>query len=122
MWDVTVSDTLAKSYVSGTAKEAGFAANKAEARKRTKYQAVPDGYTFIPLAFETLGAWGDTTEEFIRDLCTRLKESTGDPRAGTFFLQRLSLQIVRGNAASVMAEMNAEDVLLLENIPLEIAG
>jgi hypothetical protein len=120
MWDVTVSDTLARTYVSHTANAAGYAGTTAEGRKRAKYEPVPQGYDFYPLAFETLGSWGVSTADFIRDLCSRLRKATGDVRAGAFFLQRLSLHIVRGNAASVLQEMSSPDVYQPENIPIDL--
>ena len=93
-WDVTVVDTLAPSYIRGTSVSVGSAANVAEGRKIRKYADLPNEYEFIPLAFETLGGMGQITEEFVRDLCKRLRDSTGDKRAGSYFLQRLSLELI----------------------------
>ena len=54
-WDVTVTDTLAESYLSTTSANAGVAADGAASRKESKYQALATTHSFIPLAFETLG-------------------------------------------------------------------
>ena len=40
VWDVTVVDTLAQSYVASTSQLAGAAADAAEARKQRKYEAL----------------------------------------------------------------------------------
>lgn len=108
-WDVTVVDTLAPSYIRGTSITAGTAANIAERTKSLKYANLPNEYDFYPLAFETLGAMGTRTKEFIDDLCQRLRDSTGDARAGSYFLQRLSLELIRGNASSIMGSMLRDD-------------
>jgi len=106
---VTVVDTLAPSYLEKTSRVAGSAADVAETRKCAKYQSLPATHEFIPLAFETLGSMGARTKEFVTDLCGRLRELSGDKRAGTYFLQRLSLELVRGNSLSVMGTMIGDD-------------
>jgi hypothetical protein len=108
-WDVTVVDTLAPSYVRNSAVSAGSAADMAEVRKCTKYAAIPDPYEFHPLAFETLGSMGTKTKDFINDLCGRLRVATGDSKAGSYFLQRLSLELIRGNALAILGTMVGED-------------
>ena len=57
-WDVTAPDTLAQSHLQATAGCAGAAAAKAEATKVAKYAELASTHVFVPLAFETLGAWG----------------------------------------------------------------
>ncbi|GAV06834.1 hypothetical protein RvY_16755 [Ramazzottius varieornatus] len=47
--NVTVVDTLAKSYVSKTTGKVGTAAEDAEERKIQKYQGIASQYLFIPL-------------------------------------------------------------------------
>ena len=54
-WDVTVTDTLAESYLQATLSSGGGAAEGAANRKELKYQALARIHTFIPLAFETFG-------------------------------------------------------------------
>ena len=57
-WDVTSPDTLAPSHLPSSATQAGSAAARAEAAKTLKYSALAITHVFVPLAFETLGAWG----------------------------------------------------------------
>ena len=77
-WDVTVVDTLAPSHVSTSASKAGSAAGLAEQRKMLKYSSIAQSHTFIPLAFETIGAWGTQCENFVKDLGRHLVLATGD--------------------------------------------
>jgi hypothetical protein len=58
VWDVTVVDTLADSYVLKSSEVSGFAAEMACKRKRSKYSSIiSSNYVFKGLAFETLGPW-----------------------------------------------------------------
>ena len=58
VWDVTVVDTLASSHVKETSKSPGAAAEKAEKIKFAKYKEISKSYHMLPIAIETLGAWG----------------------------------------------------------------
>ena len=118
MWDATVVDTLEPSYVSKTSTAAGEAANIAELRKRQRYPNMPPGYEFVPLAFETLGTMGASTGDFIQDLCGKLRDASGEHRAGKYFLQRLSLCLIRGNATSIMGTLLLNDGYALESIAM----
>jgi len=97
-WDVTVTDTMAASYLSSTSTMAGGAARAAADRKIQKYTNLMGSYHFIPLAVETLGPVNFEGFRFLSDLGRRLTESTGDPREKSFLFQRLSITIQRYNA------------------------
>ena len=118
MWDATIVDTLAPSYINDTASSVGSAANRAEDIKKAKYRDVPVGYEFIPLAFETLGSMGDETKDFMFKLCANLRESTRDTRAGAYFLQRVSLCLIRGNASSMMGTLLGDDGYQMDDVIL----
>jgi hypothetical protein len=95
VWDVTVVDTLADSYVLKTSEVSGFAAEMACKRKHNKYRSIiSSNYIFKGLAFETLGPWCKETIDFI------IAES-GDSKPKKFLFERISLAIQRGNAASI---------------------
>ena len=98
LWDVTVSDTLATSYVIHSSKEAGYAANQAERRKKVKYAELMPSYAFTPIGMETLGTWGSEAKDFIHELGRRLNASSHDERSAAFLRQRIALDIQRGNA------------------------
>jgi hypothetical protein len=56
VWDITIVDTLADSYVLKTSEVSGFAAEMACKRKHSKYSSImSSNYIFKGLAFETLG-------------------------------------------------------------------
>jgi hypothetical protein len=97
-WDVTVTDTLAESYLSATSSSAGSAAEGAANRKELKYQSIANTHSFIPLAFETFGPINSKGVEFFNQLGRRLTASTGDMRETSYLFQRLSLTIQRFNA------------------------
>jgi len=54
-WDVTVICPLAESYVTGSAREAGAAAELAASHKEEKYASIGSEYLFAHIAVETLG-------------------------------------------------------------------
>jgi hypothetical protein len=97
-WDVTITDTLAESYLSTTSTVAGGAAEGAANRKELKYQALASTHTFIPLAFETLGPINAKGITFLNELGRRLTARTGDSRETAFLYQRLSIAIQRFNS------------------------
>ena len=67
-WNVTVTDTLAESYLLATSSAAGAAAEGAAERKELKYQSLVQSHTFVPLAFETLGPINSKRQDFSMDL------------------------------------------------------
>src|SRR6218665_1652348 len=97
VWDATIVDTLAPSYLRASATRAGAAAGIAEVRKIQKYSALLDTHIFVPVAIETLGPINDKGLEFIADLGRHL---TQQPRESSFFFQRLSITIQRFNAVA----------------------
>jgi hypothetical protein len=98
VWDVTVTDTLATSYLSLTSFTAGSAAELAATRKEEKYVELTTTHTFVPLAFETLGPICSKALVFLRELGRRLTLATDDKRETMFLFQRLSVAIQRFNA------------------------
>ena len=105
-WDVTAPDTLAQSHVQVCALNAGAAAAKAEAAKNNKYSAITATHVFIPLAFESLGAWGMQAQKFVGELGERITGITGDVQETTFLRQRLSIALHRGNVISIRGNLN----------------
>ena len=62
-------------------------------------------YNFSPVRIESMGAWGDSARDLIQNIGHRVCETTGDPRSTSFPVQRLALDVQRGNVASVMATL-----------------
>jgi hypothetical protein len=89
VWDVTVVDTLADSYVLKSSEVSGSAAEMACKRKHSKYSSIiSSNHVFKGLAFETLGPWCKEAE-------------SGDSKSKKFLFERISLAIQRGSAASI---------------------
>jgi len=105
VWDATCVNTYAASHLPSAAVAAGAAAGDAEAAKTRKYSGLAQRYHFQPVAYETSGACGPTTRQFVRQLGARLTAVTGDAREPAWLWQRLALAVVRGNAASVLLTM-----------------
>jgi hypothetical protein len=58
VWDITIVNTLADSYVLKTSEVSGFTAEMACKRKHSKYSSIiSSNYVFKGLAFETLDPW-----------------------------------------------------------------
>ena len=86
----------------------GGVAAKAEGVKTSKYSHLDRVYNFQPFALETCGSTGPSSEAFLKDLGTRLRMATGELKSYTYLLQRLSVAIQVGNAASVMGMLPAD--------------
>jgi hypothetical protein len=97
-WDVTVTDTMADSYLANTSLVAGSAAEGAACRKELKYQLLANSHTFVPLAFETFGPINSKGISFLGELGRRLTRRSGDKRETSFLYQRLSIAIQRFNS------------------------
>ena len=98
VWDVTVVDTMAKSYIHATASTIAGAAELADTRKMAKYLNLASSYEVIPVAFETMGPMNSTGVEFIKDLGRKMTQRSGDTRETSFLWQRLSIALQRFNA------------------------
>ena len=102
-WDATCVDTFSASSLINAAITPGSAADTAEERKRARYSSLADRYLFQPVAIETTGAMGSSTRAFIDSLGKRISERSGDRRETSWLHERLSIAVVRGNSASIMA-------------------
>ena len=97
-WDVTVTDTVADSYLHLTSAKAGGAAENAAIRKEDKYVDLQQTYTFIPLAFETLGPINVKGVEFLQELGRCLAAISDDNRQTSVLFQRIFITLQRFNA------------------------
>src|SRR5688572_15537800 len=106
IWDATVVDTVAASYITGTAAEAGAATEIAAKRKHAKYTELQRRYIFIPVAVETLGPLNMEGFAFISELGRRLTTTTGDNRETRFLFQSLSVTVQRFKAVAFQGTMS----------------
>ena len=75
-----------------------------------KYAALTSTHVFVPLAFETLGAWGEQARVFVVQLGRLITGVTGDVRETDFLRQRLSIAIQRGNALAIRGSLGLQEV------------
>jgi len=101
IWDFTCPDTFAPSHLSITQATGGGAAEQAERNKSAKYAPLAPLYELVPVAIETLGAYGTSAWEFVGLLGARVARATGDKRSAVFLRQRISVAVQRGNVVSV---------------------
>ena len=106
IWDATCPDTLALSYRLHATSSTGAVAGVAEEKKVQKYSCLAPTHTSMPVAIETLGAVGPRSLAFLKDLGARMREQSGEERAGQYLLQQLSVAVQRGNAVSVMGTVD----------------
>ena len=95
VWDATCPDTAPTSGV-------GAVAAMAEERKLKKYDSMSSHHIIMPVVFETLGAVGPRSLQF---LSNRIRKTTGEVKAHQYLLQQLSVAVQRGNAASVLGSV-----------------
>jgi hypothetical protein len=105
VWDYTVRDTYAPTYLPQTSITPGAAAALGATTKLRKYAHLLTDNIFIPIAVETTGVWAPDSLRLLRDIGSHLSATSGEPRATLFFLQRISISIQRGNAASILGTL-----------------
>ena len=110
VWDVTVIDTMANSYLNSTSVTAGGAAEIASTRKLEKYQELARGYEVVPVAIETMGPMNPDGADFINGIGRRCAQQTGDQRETSFLWQRLSITLQRFNAVCFRGSFKLEDL------------
>jgi len=94
-WDVTVVCPLAESYVTGSAREAGAAAELATSRKEEKYDNVGGQYLFAPIAVETLGGLNTSACQLFANMGRKISSTSGDAREEAFLFQRVLVLVQR---------------------------
>ena len=105
-WDFTCPDTLAPSHLNSAVTGHGVVANESE-DKKIKYACLTSSFHFVPVAIETLGAFGEEAQSFLHQLGRRISTLTGERRATEFLWQRLSVAIQRGNASCVLGTVDS---------------
>ncbi len=100
VWDATSVNTFSGTNIIGCASAAGAAARGAEDRKRRRYADLAHRYDFAPLAVETSGVLGSAFSDLLQDIGSRVSQRSGEPRETAWLRQRVSLAVVRGNAAA----------------------
>jgi Reverse transcriptase (RNA-dependent DNA polymerase) len=105
IWDVTIIDTFAPSYLIETSAAAGGAAEIAATRKKVKYAELQNRYRFTPIAIETMGPMDREGSAFISELGRRLSKTTEDTQETFYLFQKISVTIQRFNAIACLGTM-----------------
>ena len=72
-------------------------------QRDTRDASLSPTYVFAPACIESMGAWGESAKSLIHKIGARVREKTGEPRSTTFLIQRLAIDVQRGNVTSVKA-------------------
>jgi len=94
--------TVADSYVSGSAREAGTAAKTAAQRKEAKYATLQETHLFQPVDVESMGTVEEATSLFLAELGHSITALSGDSREISFLFQRVSVLVQRFNSVLPM--------------------
>ena len=89
---------------------AGAVAERAAERKLSKYSELASSYTFVPIAFETLGPVDSIGSVFIQSIGRRICSLSGDFRETSFLWQRLSMGLQRFTAVCLLETFETCDV------------
>ena len=109
IWDFTCSDSYAISYRRLNLAKPRGAAKEAERKKSIKYSRVTPEFVFKPVAVESSGIFifWDGALNFTREIGQRLKAVSGESRSTTFLRQRISVEVQRGNAISILSAVSS---------------
>ena len=91
IWNSTCPDTYAPLSRSLVTHAAGEVAKKAEVEKEEKYSNLLHSHDFTPVTVETSGVFGPKTMSFIREVGKRLWIHSGELKATSYLIQRLSV-------------------------------
>ena len=59
----------------------------------------------VPAAVKTMGAWGHSSLKFVQEIGERITVASGDKQATYKLLQNISLEVQRGNIASILGTL-----------------
>ena len=98
IWDVTIADTMAPSYVAISSVSTRLVAEQSSASKLSKYSELVINHIFVPIAMESFDLICAEALTFQSELGRRISVVTGDMRETTFLFQHLSIAIQRFNS------------------------
>ena len=73
----------------------------AEVGKLKKYKHLNKNYHVVPVGIESLGSYGPHALNFIKDICRRIMEISGEKQS-TYLMQVIGMAIQRGNSACIL--------------------
>ena len=91
--------------------EEGNFAKKAEDHKDWKYRSMTNEFHFVPICVETMGVWGPKGYKFIKEVGKLISNKTKEKRSTSFLSQSISMEIQRGNCASILGTVESQKLL-----------
>ena len=85
VWDMTVGNTMASSYIGLSSQRAGNIFEATSTRKETKYEDISQSHIFVLLTFESICPVCLQGASFLQELKRRIILVTGDIRETSFF-------------------------------------
>ena len=102
VWDVTCWDSFAPSNIHLSSSRAGLLADHAATKKRALYAELSTCHHFLPIAFESTGAFGQDALDFVHDLAKPCRRLSYDLLSYLKLYQRISVCIQNFNAISIL--------------------
>ena len=109
-WDVTVTCSLAESYIDRAALEAGAAAEMAATRKEEKYVDLGDRYIFEPIVVETLGVF-NASARHILDGIDRISANSYEALDTIIHYQKILILVQLFNAVLLHDSLSTTDCI-----------
>jgi ADP-dependent phosphofructokinase/glucokinase len=72
-------------------------------------------YYFVPIAVEIMGPWGDYAKKK-NEIGEKIHKITNELRATSYLIQRITIAVQRGNAASILETTQDSNNEKLEEI------
>jgi ADP-dependent phosphofructokinase/glucokinase len=73
-------------------------------------------YYFVPIAVEIMGPWGDDAKKKNNEIGEKIHKITNELRATSYLIQRITIAVQRGNAASILETTQDSNNEKLEEI------
>ena len=83
-----------------------YAATKGEAEKIRKYARRPPQVHFVPAAFESYGAWGETFGKFFSVVARTSREHHHDSTGREFWVRRMKSKVSSAVAMAIASHLN----------------
>ena len=80
-----------------------------------KYLHLDQGYFFQPVALEITGAVGPDSMPFLKEFDHQIRAVMGEPQSFVFLMQRLSVAVQTGNAASLLSTLGFWILVIVGN-------
>ena len=102
VWDVTVWDTFAPTYLPLSSSAMGLVADRAADKKRSIYRDLASSHIVMPVALESSRVLGRDALDFLSNIARRSKSLTKDPLTYLKLCQQISVCVQNFNCASIM--------------------